>query len=81
MNKELNTATYNGWKNRATWNVALWMLNDQDLYRLARESSNYTKYVIELASYGLTATPDGVSYTDDTLDLDALNLVIKEMKS
>ena len=28
---------YNGWKNWATWNVALWLGNDEGLYRAARE--------------------------------------------
>jgi len=26
-------ATYNGWPNRAAWNVALWIGNDEGLYR------------------------------------------------
>lgn len=29
--------TYNGWKNRATWNVMLWMDNDEGCYRAYRE--------------------------------------------
>ena len=27
---------YNGWKNYETWNVALWVNNDESMYRFAR---------------------------------------------
>ena len=29
----MTTNTYNGWKNRATWNTALWLTNDEGIYR------------------------------------------------
>jgi len=29
----MTTKTYNGWKNRATWNTALWLTNDEGIYR------------------------------------------------
>jgi hypothetical protein len=30
--------TYNGWKNYPTWNVALWLDNDEGLYNATRET-------------------------------------------
>lgn len=32
-----DSATYNGWKNRTTWAVALWFANDEPTYWLARD--------------------------------------------
>ena len=31
--------TYNGWHNRATWNVALWFSSDESLYEAWKRSS------------------------------------------
>jgi hypothetical protein len=30
---------YSGWKNYETWNVALWIGNDEGLYRMAKDYS------------------------------------------
>ena len=34
----MNTNTYNGYTNRATWNCALWLTNDEGIYRLMVET-------------------------------------------
>ena len=32
----LTDTTYNGWTNYETWNVALWLGNDETMYNFAR---------------------------------------------
>jgi hypothetical protein len=36
--KRMADQKYNGWTNRATWNVALWIGNDEAIYRDAVET-------------------------------------------
>jgi len=55
---------YNGWKNWATWNVALWLGNDEALYKMARRFVNYKDLAQKLVDCGTPTTPDGASYTD-----------------
>ncbi len=63
---------YNGHKNWNYWNVALWIANDESLYRLARAclkgyAGNRTQcargMLLELRDRGITATPDGAPYS------------------
>ena len=69
---------YNGWKNYETWNVALWISNDEGLYSLARETRNYAAFRDILREMDITETPDGVAYNDSGLDIDALDEMISE---
>ena len=80
--------SYNGWKNWETWNVALWIGNDEGMYRLARSFSSeerpYESFVKALKDAGEGSaiafqTPDGVAWNDSGLDIDALNEMIEEL--
>jgi len=72
---------YNGWKNYETWNVALWIENDEYLYSLARASSSYRQFLRKLeGTEGLDQqTPDGVSWKDSGLDETELDEMIAEL--
>ena len=74
---------YNGWKNRATWNVALWLGNDYPLSNVARGYKGYATPYLSLRrdmmeSFAFTLTRDGVSLWDPALDIKALNEFIAE---
>ena len=73
-------ADYNGWKNRQTWNVALWLGNDEGLYNLMREfaGQGYEVLANELRELGHIETPDGVAYNDSGLDIEALDELVNE---
>jgi hypothetical protein len=76
----------NGWANYETWNVALWIGNDEGLYLMAREYRRklnpYKAFVEGLRELGgdiALQTPDGVAWNDSGLDIDALNEMIAEL--
>ena len=70
---------YNGWKNRQTWNVALWIGYDEGLYHLARECKTYEAFAEQMRELGQTETPDGVAYNDPDLSLPELNRMMREL--
>ena len=72
--------TYNGWKNHATWNVALWINNDEGLYRIALLCKDYAEFRECMELQGSTHTPDKVAWNDSDLDIEALNEMITENK-
>lgn len=59
----------NGWRNYETWNVILWVANDERLYRLASDCRSYAEF---RARMWTEETPDGVSWHDPNLDLQAI---------
>jgi len=81
---------YNGWKNRETWNVALWINNDEPTYRLAQEFMNtrlqnedrnlncYISFICRYMDEG-ASTPDGVDWLDRALDWTALDEMMREL--
>ena len=74
--------TYNGWKNRETWNVNLWLANDEQLYRMVMtygKEVNYRDFATNDLVYVSAGTPDGVAWLSDLLDYEALDELLEEM--
>lgn len=78
--------TYNGWKNRQTWNVALWIGNEEPLYRAAVDymrnvNKGRAPYRLFIEHMGMASdrTPDGIKWLGRSLDLRALNDFMREL--
>jgi len=76
----LTDTTYNGWTNYETWNVALWLGNDANLYELA---GMYREHGYKSLSHMLMeltpATPDGVKWNDPKVNAVELNEMMAEL--
>ncbi len=72
--------SYNGWKNYETWNVALWIGNDEGLYNLAKESPSYEAFVDTMRELDSTETPDKVAWNDSGMDWGALEDMMTELR-
>jgi hypothetical protein len=64
---------YNGYKNYETWNVVLWISNDEGLYTLAKCCPSYEYFVDCLKGFNNLETPDNVAWDDENLDVERLN--------
>lgn len=79
---------YNGWKNYQTWNVALWLDNDEPTYRMMQEylkeialkPNAKPRYIRLVYRLGLdtSKTGDGVSYIQTRLSYKQLNAMLQE---
>ncbi len=80
---EAKDAEYNGWKNYQTWNVSLWICNDEGLYSIAKTVKGYSEFILELEGRGagpiIEQTPDGVLWNDPALDIEALDAMIRDL--
>lgn len=71
--QNLTDTEYNGWTNYSTWNIALWIQNDEGLYNIARRCVDYKQFVESISEF-MTQTPDGVKWNDpaiNTLEIDS----------
>ena len=70
----------NGWANFETWNVALWIGNEEIFHDIAKDCKSFLNFVDQVeVTWELQGTPDGVSFTDPNLDIDELDEMILEL--
>ena len=73
------TTTYNGWANYETWNVSLWLQNDEAMYSMAHRRDSYEELLPMLEMAFSSTTPDGVYWSDEAIDIDELNKMLQEL--
>ena len=80
---------YSGWTNYETWNVALWIGNDEGLYHEALLCKDYDDFAERMRQFGedigdktgiSRETPDGVAWNDSGLDTDELDKIMSELR-
>jgi hypothetical protein len=70
---------YNGWANYETWNVSLWLQNDEGLYDLAKNFTDYNDIVSVLyEEFGVTETKDGVKFNDSKINRIEMNEMLQD---
>ena len=75
----MTDSTFNGWANWATWNVSLWIQNDEGLYSAAKECRTYQDLVMLLRECGSKETPDGCRWDDPAIDGIEINDLIQDL--
>jgi hypothetical protein len=60
---------YNGAANYQTWNVQLWIANDEGLYNFAKGCRDYSEFVEGMREMGCLETLDNVAWNDSSVDL------------
>jgi len=71
--------TFNGWANYETWNVSLWLQNDEAMYTVAKHYSTYDALIPRLEYRIGQLTPDGVRWMDGRIDTAELDEMLQEM--
>tara|TARA_R100000152_G_C6767433_1_gene192635 strand:+ start:668 stop:916 length:249 start_codon:yes stop_codon:yes gene_type:complete len=71
--------TYNGWRNYETWNVALWIQNDQGLYQLALDRGDFDSFREFMREIDSPTTPDNVAWDLPCIDREAIENMFAEL--
>lgn len=85
----MSKQTYNGWSNYETWNVSLWLQNDEAMHKLALEHANrfkrwnqpvrYDSLIPSLELNFSQITPDGVRWMDARINTNELDSMLSEL--
>lgn len=76
-----NNDGYNGWKNYQTWNVSLYIQNEESLYQLARRCKSYTHFLARAGIMPGEKTADGVAWYDSRISKREVSAMIREFDS
>jgi len=84
---QMTQQTYNGWANYETWNVSLWIQNNQFLYNTAVacvefKSANeqpYTKFIRCMENCNQFTTQDLVYWADESINQNEINEMMIDM--
>ena len=81
--------SFNGWTNYETWNVSLYINNDEPMYRLAvayveqakrfGQAVRYDSLIPALEYNFGQMTPDGVRWMDGRIDTDEMDEMLDEL--
>jgi len=71
--------TYNGWANWETWNVALWIQNDERTYNLAQKFNRYNALIPHLEMLWGQMTPDGARWMDGKINEQELDEMLDDL--
>lgn len=69
---------FQGWANYQTWNVALYLDNDFNLYERSKNYASYKELAQNLADDGIFETPDGIAFNDSALSIKELNELLQD---
>ena len=87
----MTDTTYNGWANYETWNVSLWIGNDEFLYNTAKacvkfcseDETPWDKFQRCMCEGQigrmLCKTADGVAWDNPEIDADEMNEMLAEL--
>jgi len=70
---------FNGWANWETWNVSLYIKNDERTYKVARQYDRYDALIPYLEHRFGQMTPDGARWMDATIDTAELDEMLSDL--